>query len=434
MRDIGGARRRQAGGRGMLIEEHEPEAPFDGLDHRPPAAAQAPRGLAVGPDRNGLQIAIADGVIVAEPPPGAASLPCPDGEITAGDVCAHTHLYSGLAGYGMPPAAPPPMRFTDLLERVWWKLDRALDAETLFLSARAAIAEALVAGTTALVDHHESPDCIEGSLKLLKRAADDLGIRALLCYAATERNGGRAEATRGLAESVSIAASATVRPLVGLSASLTVSDDTIRDAAALARDRGVGLHVHVAEAVDDVADAQARGFGGPFARLEALDAVVPGTIIAHGVHMSPRAVRRAEAAGCWIVQNPRSNEMSKVGYAAVLAHGHRVALGTDGWRADMAAEEAALFRLAAAHGDAAAAGRRGRGQVLMAEQFGRPATGLAVGALGDLVVRANGQVRDVVVGGRIVVKGGRLVGADIATLRAEAQRAATKLWARMAAL
>lgn len=392
------------------------------------------RSLVVGPDRNGRQIIIDNGVIVADLPPGAKALPCPDGEIFAGDVCAHTHLYSGLAGYGMPAADPAPTNFVEILQRVWWRLDRALDAETLAISARAAIADALLSGTTALIDHHESPGFIAGSLAVLKQAVDDLGIRALLCYGATERNFGRAEATRGLAESVNFTPSATVKPLVGLHASFTVSDETIRDAAEIARHHGVGIHIHVAEAVDDVADAQARGFGGPYARLEALDAVVPGTIIAHGVHLSPRAVARADAAGCWIVQNPRSNEGNKVGYAAVLAHGHRVALGTDGWNADMAEEEAALFRLAALHGDTAPAGRRKRGQMLMAEQFGRPTSGLTLGALGDLVVRANGQVRDVVVGGRIVVRDGRLVGTDIAALRAEADAAAARLWQRMAAL
>lgn len=390
--------------------------------------------LVVGPDRNGLQVAIQDGIITADLPVGAPALACPDGEIGLGDVCAHTHLYSGLAGYGMPPAAPPPAHFIEILERVWWRLDRALDAETLRVSARAAIAEALLAGTTSLIDHHESPGFIEGSLAVLKQAADDLGVRALLCYGATERNFGRDEAKRGLAESVSFPPTATVRPLVGLHASFTVSDETIREAAALARQHGIGIHIHVAEAVDDVADAQSRGYGGPFARLEALDAVVPGTIIAHGVHLSPKAVRRAEVAGCWIVQNPRSNEGNRVGYAAVLAHGTRVALGTDGWNADMAVEEAALFRLAAKHGDAAAAGRRTRGQVLMAEQFGRPTLGFTPGALGDLVVRSNGQVRDVIVGGRVVVRGGRLVGADIGEIRAEAAATAAGLWRRMAAL
>jgi cytosine/adenosine deaminase-related metal-dependent hydrolase len=387
--------------------------------------------LVVGPDRHGTVVAVAEGHIVAEPPPGAAALPCPDGEIGPGDVCAHTHLYSALARYDMPPPAPPPETFTQILQRVWWRLDRALDAEALAASARLAIAEALLAGTTALVDHHESPDFIEGSLAVLKRAADDLGIRALLCYGATERNGGRTEAERGLAETLAIPPSATVRALVGLHASFTVSDETILEAAAFARRTGVGLHIHVAEAVDDVADAQARGYGGPFARLEALDALVPGTILVHGVHLAPAAVRRAEEAGCWIVQNPRSNEGNRVGYAAVLAHSHRVALGTDGWPADMAAEETALFRLAAQHGDSAAAGRRQRGHLLIAEQFDRPTIGFLPGAVGDFVVRSNGQLRHVVVGGRIVVRDGRLTGGDIGRIRAEAAREAERLWTRL---
>ena len=100
----------------------------------------------------------------------------------------------------MPAASPSPQNFVQILERVWWRLDRALDAETLRASAMDYIARALLAGTTALIDHHESPFLIEGSLAILADACEQLGMRALLCYGATERNFGREEAARGLAE------------------------------------------------------------------------------------------------------------------------------------------------------------------------------------------------------------------------------------------
>ena len=178
--------------------------------------------------------------------------------IAAGAVNAHTHLYSGLAPLGMPAPVPPPTSFVEILERVWWRLDRALDEASLRAAARLYIAEALLAGTTTLVDHHESPSFIEGSLDVLGDAADELGVRLVTCFGATERNGGRLEARRGLAECARFVRQ-NRRPLVagvvGLHASFTVSDETLDEAGALARELRTVVHVHVAE---DRADVRTR--------------------------------------------------------------------------------------------------------------------------------------------------------------------------------
>ncbi|MBE0529754.1 MAG: amidohydrolase family protein [Rhodospirillales bacterium] len=390
--------------------------------------------LTIGPDRHGRTVAITGGRITDHPAPDAPVLSCSTGEIAAGAVCAHTHLYSGLAPYGMPPADPAPMGFLEILERVWWRLDRALDAEALRAAARDYVAHALLAGTTALVDHHESPTFIEGSMAILAEVCEDLGMRALLCYGATERNGGPEEARRGLAECGRIVSTPLIRGLVGLHASFTVSDGTIREAGNLARELGTALHIHVAEARSDVEDARTRGFDGPLERLIALDALVPGSILAHGVHLSAGQVKVAEAAGCWLAQNPRSNEGNGVGYALSLASSSHVALGTDGWNADMAEEERALFRLAERHGDTGATGRLAAGQTLIAKRFGFTASGLQPGAPGDVVVRENGRVTHVVIGGRMVVRAGRLAQGDIGTIEAQAREQAGRLWQRMADL
>lgn len=390
--------------------------------------------LLIGPDRHGRRVAVANGLIAASPPEGALVLSCPDGEIAAGAVCAHTHLYSGLARYGMPPATPAPENFLQILERVWWRLDRALDAETLRAAAMDYVARALMAGTTALVDHHESPRLIEGSLAILAEVCERLGMRALLCYGATERNFGPQEVARGLAECRRVPKSPLIRGMVGLHASFTVSDKAVRDAGELARELATVLHVHVAEDWADVDDARARGFDGPLERLAALGALVPGSILAHGVHLSRAQVERARELSCWLVQNPRSNEGNRVGYAENLQFGYRVALGADGWNGDMAEEEAALFRLAEMHGDERAAGRLAAGHALIAERFAATPRPLAPGALGDLVVRENGHVRHVVVGGRIVVKNGRLAAGDLDAISAGAQHIAARLWDRMAAV
>ena len=374
------------------------------------------------------------GRLAAEAAPGARRLDASGADIVPGAVCAHTHLYSGLASYGMPPPLPPPTSFLEILQRVWWRLDRALDADSLRASARDAIARALLAGTTTLVDHQESPAFIEGSLGVLAEACDELGVRALLCYGATERNGGLEEARRGLAECRRLSPTPTLRGLVGLHASFTVSDDTIREAGRLAADLGTGVHVHVAEDLADVADARARGTPGPLERLLALDALPPGSILAHGVHLSPEEVGLANDAELWLVQNPRSNEGNRVGYPGGLRHGRRVALGTDGWDADMAVEEAALFRLAAAHGDDRAAGRLAAGHALVSERFSAAGAPLAPGALGDFVVRDGPKVRHVVVNGRVVVEDGRLLAGDLEEITQASRREAARLWQRMAAI
>lgn len=361
--------------------------------------------------------------------------------IRPGFVNAHTHLYSALAPYGMPAPAQPPADFVQILEKVWWRLDRALDLRALDAAARVYVAEALLAGTTALVDHHESPGCIEGSLDVLADACQSLGMRAVLTYGATERNGGRDEARRGLAECDRFLREnrrPLVRGMVGLHASFTVSDDTVREAGELCRRHGVPLHVHVAEDAADVRDARTRGHEGPLERLLELDALPAGSLLAHGVFLSGDQVRRAEALGLWLVHNPRSNANNRVGFARSLAASSRVALGTDGFPADMRAELAALARIAATEqpglGDSVLQGRLEAGRALVAQRFGADALVEDRVTLGPAMDGDQLAVTHVDVGGRAVVENGRLLTGELGALRAEAREHAPGLWRRMEAL
>lgn len=327
----------------------------------------------------------------------------------SGFINAHTHLYSGLAPFGMPAPSEAPENFVQILERVWWRLDRALDADSLRLSAQWYVAEALRLGTLGLIDHHESPHLIEGSLDILADACQQAGLPAVLCYGATERNGGREEARRGLAECRRFIERNTrplVRGVVGLHASFTVSDETVREAAALCRELGTVMHVHVAEDAADVSDARQRGWDGPLERLAQLGALPPGSILAHGVYLSESQVRQVEQLGCWLVQNPRSNRGNRVGYPKALRASAHVALGSDGYDSDMAAENAALFEDVPRYGDdAQAAGRRLKaGQDLFAERFA-----------GHVPAVCPAQI-------------------NLEALRTEAALAAQQLWLRMSAL
>jgi cytosine/adenosine deaminase-related metal-dependent hydrolase len=392
-----------------------------------------------GPDGRGLAITVAGdriaGLEISEAGGGEAA-----GTLIApGDVNCHTHIYSGLAPLGMPAPAERPENFLQILERVWWRLDRALDEETLRAAARFYVGEALLAGTTALVDHHESPGFIEGSLDVLADACQELGMRAVLTYGATERNGEREEARRGLAECrrfITTNRRPLVKGVVGLHASFTVSDGTIREAAELCRELDTVMHVHMAEDGADVLDAQARGYPGPLERLLDLGALPAGSIMAHGVHLAADQVRRAADAGIWLVQNPRSNRGNEVGYPPALALSSRVGLGTDGYPAAMAEEAAVLREEAGRRGEPEAdvEARIAAGHDLLEELFGLAFAPLAAGGAADAVWRRGGEVRRVMVAGREVMRDGRLAGGDVEAIRAEAERQAPRLWSRMTAL
>jgi cytosine/adenosine deaminase-related metal-dependent hydrolase len=223
---------------------------------------------------------------------------------------------------------------------------------------------------------------------------------AVVCYGATERNGGRVEAERGLAECRRFIVDndrSLVRGAVGLHASFTVSDDIIRAAAEMCRELGVPLHVHVAEAASDVADAEQRGYAGVIDRFTRLGALIPGSIFAHGVHLTDAEVRACDDAGIWLVHNPRSNAGNQVGYAKVLGSSSRVALGTDGYPAAMNDEAAAIVE-----GDEVAAARLEGSARLFAE------------LTGDLAPAITEFDRD--------------------AIDAEARAAARQLWARMCEL
>jgi putative selenium metabolism protein SsnA len=399
-------------------------------------------------------------------PPGsdlasARRIDCTGHLIVPGNVCAHTHLYSALAR-GMPYHLAPPRTFLEILQRVWWRLDRALDPATIRASALAGGMEALLAGTTTLIDHHASPAAVDGSLDIVADALADLGIRSILCYETSDRDG-PAIARAGLAENARFldAIAAGRRPLargmVGAHASFTLSDETLAGCAALARDRSVGLHVHVAEDAVDERDAETR-FGRRVAdRLAAAGAMDARTLLAHGVHLDSGEIEIVRDTGATVVHNPRSNMNNAVGRAPLAALGDRVALGTDGIGADMFEEGRVAYLRHREEGVATPMSwpleRLAEGARVVAEAFDDPQLGrLEPGSPADLVVLGypqptpvdaatlaahwlfgigSGNVRDVFVAGEPVVRDGRLVRMDEDAVAAEARAGASRLWQRL---
>jgi cytosine/adenosine deaminase-related metal-dependent hydrolase len=238
-------------------------------------------------------------------------------DTTPGLVCAHHHLYSA----GMLATVRGPQSFVDILELVWWRLDRALDLEMIRWAAMLGALEALESGTTAIVDHHSSPAAIDGSLDVIAEACAEVGVRVVCCYEVTDRNGADG-AKAGLAENERFVR-AGGRGFVGAHACFTLSDETLDALCGLAADLGVGVHVHVAE---DLVDREAGE------RLN--DRADDNWLLAHGVYLD-------RPLSGTVVHTPRSNLNNAVGYGRP-ARFARVALGTDGIGADMLDE----FRLA----------------------------------------------------------------------------------------
>jgi cytosine/adenosine deaminase-related metal-dependent hydrolase len=249
--------------------------------------------------------------------------PAPFTATGPGLVCAHHHLYSALAR-GMPAPPRTPTAFREILELVWWRLDRALDLDLIEWSAKLGALEALERGCTAIIDHHESPNAIEGSLSVIAAACAEVGVRVSCAYGVTDRHGADG-ARRGLAENDRFLGEGG-KGMVGVHAAFTCTDDTLAAAADLAVRHGVGVHIHVAEGVDDL-DAPQRLAGLTTDRW----------LLIHGVHLPDDHGLQGT-----IVHNPRSNMNNAVGYARPSRFANPVGLGTDGIGADMLEE----FRLA----------------------------------------------------------------------------------------
>lgn len=399
-------------------------------------------------------------VAVGAAPPGVPRRDCSGTLILPGNVCAHHHLYSALSR-GMPYRLAPPVTFTEILQRVWWRLDRALDERSIRASAMRGGLDALRAGTTTIVDHHASPNAIDGSLDIIAETLAELGVRSVLCYEVSDRDGadraaaGIAENSRFLARPAGLA-----RGMMGAHASFTLSDDTLTQVVDAARLAGAGVHIHVAEDGADQEDARARCGHGVVERLARAGALTDRALLAHCVHVAPAEIHGISDTGATVVCNPRSNMNNAVGHSPFNHAPGRVALGTDGIGGDLFAEsQVGYFR--AREADVATAGnwplaRLADGARFAGRVHGEPLLGsIRPGAPADLVVLdyptptpvtadnlvghwlfglSSGQVRDVLVAGELVVADRRSTRVDEAEVAAEGAAEAERLWARMDAI
>ena len=388
--------------------------------------------------------------------------------VCPGFVNMHMHLYSTPA-CGMPVA--PASSFVEVLETLWWTLDRQLRPEDLYWAAMVPLTRAIRKGFTTFFDHHSSPSAIEGSLARIDMARKVTGLRGVLCYEVSDRDGAKAR-DAGIEENLSFIQHAAATSdgsggrmqagMFGLHASFTLEQGTLETIAASSEARAAGIHVHVAEDRADVEHTKATYGQGILERFEALGLLNERSLCAHGLHLDARELERLAAAGGMLVHNPQSNMNNAVGFLDLVGRdlsAPLTCLGSDGMTSGLLEElRASIFAHHHIHQHPQAAFMEPvtllvKNNVAAARRFLDPDLGrLTLGAPADLVVfdylpftpihsgnlaghlafgLSQVEARDVMVAGQWLLRDRSFPHLDEEAIAARAREANAALWERM---
>ena len=418
---------------------------------------------------------VRDGRILEIGPSASLRAKYPDAEqldargqlVMPGNICAHTHFYGAFArGMGLP--GPAPKDVPEILEKLWWRLDRALLDVDVEYSALVSLVDAIKHGTTTLVDHHASPNAIDSSLDQIADAVEMAGVRTALCYEVTDRNG-EDGVQRGISENVRFLHSVKERnsgllgATFGLHASLSLSDETLAKCVEAAQGLDTGFHIHVAEHEADEYDSREKYGTRVIDRLAAAGILGPKSLIAHCVHIDGREMEILRDSGAWVTHQPRSNMNNAVGAAPIesmLRMGIPVCLGNDGMGNFMWAEWKETYFL---HKVVSRDPRRANGMDIvqmavynnaaLARVFwpDLPLGQLAVGAAADIIFVdyhpitpmhegnlpwhiifgfESSMVTTTIVAGKVLMRDRKLLTLDEEAITARSRELATKVWER----
>ena len=402
-------------------------------------------------------------------PPASAERIDGDGKLAIpGLVNAHTHLYSSLArGMALPDYSP--RTFTQILEQLWWRLDKALDPASVRMSALVGAMEAARCGVSTLIDHHASPNAVTGSLRAIKGAVnDDIGLRGAFCYELSDRDG-MAIRDEGIEENLEFLSSddptdTMSAALFGLHASFTLSDESLSKVSERIPE-GAGVHIHVAEGPEDEEQCQAEHGMRIVERLYKFNLLRERSMLAHCLHIDEAEKDMIAKSKAMVVHNPRSNMNNAVGVfdmGGFLRRGITVGLGTDGLGANMLSElfTAGILQKVSTK-DSLAAGFGDLQKILfdnnphiasqlLGAQLGWIAPGYeadialfdydpptpidAGNVLGHLlfgIAVHDLHVSDLIVAGRSVIRDAHFANLDEDAIYAQAREEATALWARI---
>ena len=410
-------------------------------------------------------VAVGEAAELRERFSSAESVDCTGKIVLPGFICAHHHFYSTMAR-GMAIPGEPASNFVEILERLWWKVDRALLEEDITLSAQVPLIECIRNGTTTVIDHHASPGMPDGSLDLIENAVRQAGLRASLCYEVSDRNrmgDGIGENERFIKKIGQ--GDGQIAAMMGLHASFTLSDETLETCVGIARDAGVGCHVHVAEDLADREDSLEKHGMPTVQRLDKWGVSGPKSLFIHCIHIDESEMDLIAATDTGVVHNPESNMNNAVGVTPLLALLKRnilVGLGTDGMASDMLSQMRCAYLLhRLANRDPRVAFLEAPKLLLennakIAErQFGIRLGEIAEGRPADLAVidyqpptqlnEANflghlifglvdATVDTTVCRGKILMQGKKILSMDEERIAARARELAPQMWQRLATL
>ena len=398
----------------------------------------------------------------------------PDGEqldargkvVLPGSICGHTHFYSTFSR-GMDIPGAPASNFVEILEKLWWRLDRALLPEDVRYSALVPLVDAIRHGCTTLIDHHASPNAIEGSLDIIAETVKQAGLRASLCYEVTDRNG-KDGAQAGIAENVRFIKRTQqeqdpqLGASFGLHAALTLSDETLAACSEAGRALGSGFHIHVAEGTADETESLRLYNMRVVERLNKFGILGPQTLAIHCVHLDTREKVMLAETRTLVTHQPRSNMNNAVGLpdvAGLMQRGITVGLGNDGFSNDMFSEMKAAYMAhklkngdpRAMPGDAVMQMAYSNNSIVAGRFFPKPVGELSPGAFADIVFLDydpptdlnpgnlpwhivfgldGANVTHTIASGKVLMRDRQLCTLDEAAIMARARELAPAVWAR----
>lgn len=261
---------------------------------------------------------------------------------------AHMHFY-GMYARGMALNRTP-YNFHEILKYLWWALDKVLDDEAVYYSALIPGITAVRHGVTSIIDHHASPNAVAGSLDQIEKALDQLGLRGLLCYEVSDRDGkeirdaGLAENERYIRKCQEAKATNVDHlfdGMMGLHASFTLDDDSLEEAVKIAKSLNRGCHIHMLEDFVDETMTVEKYQRSVVERLAHFGVLDSQSIAAHGIFLDDDGRKLLADSDTIVVHQAQSNMNNAVGRAdvfALLEAGVTVGIGTDGMTPDLRRE------------------------------------------------------------------------------------------------
>jgi putative selenium metabolism protein SsnA len=257
----------------------------------------------------------------------------------------HDHIYSRLAK-GLPLKGDM-TSFQNILKNLWWKLDLDLDLEMVKASAQMAVLESIRNGVTYIFDHHASPNNTEGSLSTIADVIEESGLRGVLCFETSDRNG-LALSNKALEENQNFFLNnknQNIKAMYGLHASFTVEDKTLEHISDFVHKNDIGIHVHLSEDISDNELSKSKFGKNPIERFNKFNLLNNKSILAHGIHLSKEDYKILESSGAALAYNLDSNLNNSVGLPDFkrVSNSTPVLVCTDGMHANIARSFKQLF-------------------------------------------------------------------------------------------